>query len=316
MEKQKLKTVSVGPVVLERLQRESASYFSLNALPHLLTFSAFLCIAFRYSSFMWATFTPEKPNGFDTTRVLVLTNFSVALFFHSFYVCLYVFRVPFFEKFKSNTLPWPWEEDMESWKASVKDGLLTMTFHYFVLFPVPFSVWMNWFPLLAAEESLPTFWRFVVHFFVLLFVHDFLFYWLHRLLHQPFFYQWIHKVHHRNHNSTIISVFTNHWIEFYTSGLLLFLLPTAIFRGQLHMVTYTTFFTFRTIESIESHCGYDFPWSPFKIFHFSTESTYHNFHHLKNMGNYADLFCFWDTLFGTNEDFLKEINGGKRAIER
>src|SRR5665648_212727 len=42
-------------------------------------------------------------------------------------------------------------------------------------------------------------WYFIITLFVLMFFHDFYFYWTHRLLHIPSLYQKFHKVHHESH---------------------------------------------------------------------------------------------------------------------
>jgi sterol desaturase/sphingolipid hydroxylase (fatty acid hydroxylase superfamily) len=62
---------------------------------------------------------------------------------------------------------------------------------------------------------------------------------------------------------------------------------------------------YRTLETMDGHCGYEFPWSPFRVMPFSGSSEYHNFHHSYNEGNYSSLFTYWDTIFKTNEHFYK-----------
>ena len=67
------------------------------------------------------------------------------------------------------------------------------------------------------------------------------------------------------------------------------------------------------METHETHSGYEFPWSMYAAVPFATDSTYHNFHHLKNVGNYGSVFRVWDTLFQTNKYYYKKIVEGKSS---
>jgi len=39
----------------------------------------------------------------------------------------------------------------------------------------------------------------------------------------------------------------------------------------------------------------------------SGSSTYHNYHHSNNDGNYGSFFMFWDMVMGTNRSFFKHL---------
>ena len=34
---------------------------------------------------------------------------------------------------------------------------------------------------------------------------------------------------------------------------------------------------------------------------------YHNYHHLKNTGNFGSMFVIWDSIFGTNSYYYKDL---------
>lgn len=74
---------------------------------------------------------------------------------------------------------------------------------------------------------------------------------------------------------------------------------------RIHLVTTLVWTVYRVSESHDAHSGYDWPWSPFRLVPFSAPASYHNFHHSHNVGNYATFFSLWDTVFGTNQSFLK-----------
>merc|ERR1711974_112076 len=61
------------------------------------------------------------------------------------------------------------------------------------------------------------------------------------------------------------------------------------------------------METCDGHCGYEFSWSPFRLLPLSGSSTYHNFHHRINVGNYGSFFTIWDTLCGTNKQYFKHL---------
>jgi sterol desaturase/sphingolipid hydroxylase (fatty acid hydroxylase superfamily) len=65
------------------------------------------------------------------------------------------------------------------------------------------------------------------------------------------------------------------------------------------------------IKTTDSHCGYDFPMSPVRVFPFLGEGGAHEYHHLYNKGNYGSFFMFWDEVCKTNVHFkshLKKIS--------
>jgi len=49
---------------------------------------------------------------------------------------------------------------------------------------------------------------------------------------------------------------------------------------------------------------------------FATSSSYHNFHHSYNIGNYSSFFSMWDTLFGTNKTYYQYYERAKEAQQR
>ena len=63
----------------------------------------------------------------------------------------------------------------------------------------------------------------------------------------------------------------------------------------------------RTGEAHEAHVGYEFSWSPYRLIPFSTDASYHDYHHSHNIGNYSSQFIFWDTLFGDNKTYRKFV---------
>lgn len=74
---------------------------------------------------------------------------------------------------------------------------------------------------------------------------------------------------------------------------------------HVHVISIWVFFTFRIMEGYDSHSGYEWGWSPAELIPFNSGSAYHTFHHSHNVGNFSSFFKFWDTLCGTNEEYIK-----------
>ena len=75
--------------------------------------------------------------------------------------------------------------------------------------------------------------------------------------------------------------------------------------SKVHLWTLLIWGILRHVESHDAHCGYEFPWSMFRVMPFGTNSAYHTFHHSKNVGNYSTFFTIWDTVFNTNVDYYE-----------
>jgi len=81
-----------------------------------------------------------------------------------------------------------------------------------------------------------------------------------------------------------------------------------ILGSNLHVVTYLTLMLWAQIGNLDDHFGYDFPWMFTKIFPWSTSNTFHNYHHLVNIGNYAAHMVWWDSIFGTCGHYMEHFD--------
>lgn len=224
---------------------------------------------------------------------------------HIFFTCLYYFQFPLFEKMKYGDLKWPWVENYAKFKKLLPHTIKVYLFNQFLLVPA----WMYFLSLILKNridlESIPSFYVFWFKVYLCIFIEDFFFYWSHRTLHRPFFYNKIHKLHHRHHNVIHLSFAYAHPVEFIMGNIMPSLMAGLILGNNLHFITLSAFILVRTVESMETHSGYNFTFSMFKIFPFTTSAEYHGFHHFKNIGNYSSFFRIWDTIFGTNQYFLE-----------
>ena len=77
---------------------------------------------------------------------------------------------------------------------------------------------------------------------------------------------------------------------------------------NLNHITYITFLIWLYIGNLDDHFGYDFPWMCSKAFPFSATDTFHNYHHLANIGNYSAHTMLWDSIFGTCSNYVKHLD--------
>jgi sterol desaturase/sphingolipid hydroxylase (fatty acid hydroxylase superfamily) len=96
-----------------------------------------------------------------------------------------------------------------------------------------------------------------------------------------------------------------HPFEFIIGNVIPSLFGLMILKRRIHAITLITWMTLRLIETYDGHSGYEFPISMFKVIPFMSDPSYHNYHHLKNIGNYGSFTWIWDTIFQTNSEFHK-----------
>ncbi len=79
------------------------------------------------------------------------------LFINVFFITLYYNKFPYFEKMKSNNLPWPWEQDMKKFKNDLFDILSTYAVNDFIIFPLIFNILFLFWDIRKGIDTLPTF---------------------------------------------------------------------------------------------------------------------------------------------------------------
>nr|UIW24269.1 sterol methyl oxidase 3 [Digitalis lanata] len=151
-------------------------------------------------------------------------------------------------------------------------------------------------PLPSGREM---FWQMLVY----LVIEDFAHYWLHRMLHTRWGFDKIHRVHHEYTAPNVLAAPYAHWAEVIILGFATFLGPVIV---PGHMLTFWLWFIIRNYEAIEIHSGYDFRWNILKYIPFYGGAAYHDYHHYvggKSQSNFASVFTYCDTIYGTNKGY-------------
>jgi 4-alpha-methyl-delta7-sterol-4alpha-methyl oxidase len=85
-----------------------------------------------------------------------------------------------------------------------------------------------------------------------------------------------------------------------------------VLGGNAHCFMLIFWQVWKIFISSEGHCGFEFPFSPTRILPLVSGASYHDWHHSKNVGNFAGSVYLWDTIMGTNHVYFEQVMG-KRA---
>ena len=104
-----------------------------------------------------------------------------------------------------------------------------------------------------------------------------------------------------------------HPFEYLIGNAIPSLVGLFIMKSRVHCISHLGWVMFRFFETHEVHSGLEFPISPFSVIPFGTGPKYHDYHHLKNQGNYGSFTSIWDTLFGTNQIYRELVSSKDKS---
>jgi len=229
---------------------------------------------------------------------------------------IYTQKIPFFENYRINpNKKWPWEENSEQWKVILRRSLKSILIAHLIIIPLAILLDINVGVVVRTSlEEFPETWEIISHITFFMFVEDFCFYWVHRLLHQKSLYPYIHKIHHEYNNPIGISAEYAHPLEFFIANIVPTSMGVKMLGSGVHLATYLLWGTLRIFETIDGHCGYEFSWSPYRLLPLSGSANYHNYHHTHNVGNYGSFFMIWDVLMGTNKSYFSFLSKKEKDV--
>lgn len=277
----------------------------LAAVPYL----SFIALLHYSYSYVYTKAFASPPTNFSAfTDFFAPVNFILLLVIHITFCSLYFFEFAWIERFRANSLEWPWKENPEQWKKMLPRLLKSYFWNQFVGLPILHLIALHFRPLRCDPAEMPGFFRTLSCLIFFIFCEDFSFYWVHRLMHTPLLYRLIHKTHHEIYNVVYLSYAHSHWIENILANFLPSYLGALILGDKVHLSTFAVWTSFRLFETSQNHSGYEFPWDFFQVIPYASDSSYHNYHHLLNIGNYGSFSVIWDTIFRTNRDyFAKDV---------
>ena len=226
-------------------------------------------------------------------------------------------NVEFIQQYKISTEPWPWlaiskqsnrdddkkdalseKQRQQFWRRTNKSIVLDF-FNLFVLIPALIHIKTIYISSHVMSFSIEDFPEPSIQSAATLLsmgiIHEFGFYWTHRLMHMyPSLYKY-HKVHYEYKQNNVLSSQHFHVIDFLISIAIPTILTVEIVRP--HGVTHLQFGLWLLTANFDDHLGYAFPWSAVRWFPWSAGTDAHEFHHSVNMGCYGSKLSLWDWMF-------------------
>ena len=135
---------------------------------------------------------------------------------------------------------------------------------------------------------------------LLILIHDFYFYFSHKLIHHKKLF-FIHKRHHISTNPTPWSAFSFGPIE---AVIQIIWLPIIILILPLHPFSLLIWVLWMMTMNVIGHLGFEIYSKEFLnsfIGKILNASTHHNLHHSRSKGNFGLYFTFWDKIMGTED---------------
>jgi Delta7-sterol 5-desaturase len=206
--------------------------------------------------------------------------------------------------------------DLKQIKSELINSLFTLLVSTLLIVVIYAMKSKGYTKIYADINEYPRFYAYA-GFFVLLFLDDTWFYWIHRLLHHPRIFRFVHIVHH---NSIDVNPFTSlsfHWIE---ALLLTFWIVPFSMIFPMYLTALGILQIWGFLDNIKSHLGYEFfpGWWNKSFGKLMTSSTHHNMHHSKFKGNYGVHFRIWDRLMRTEfkeyEKTFDDIQLRKKSV--
>mmetsp|Transcript_21507 Transcript_21507/g.55863 ORF Transcript_21507/g.55863 Transcript_21507/m.55863 type:complete len:284 (-) Transcript_21507:148-999(-) len=249
----------------------------------------------------------ENINAYPLHYMVPIVTFIIheVFYFGNYLPYFLAEHIPFLQKYKIQPKKENSTEDY--WKC-----IRRLAFNHFII-EMP-MILITTYPLMVFlgmkhDAPLPAWYEIAGHCILYMFIEDFYFYWIHRLLHYGWFYKAIHKVHHEFTAPMGMAAEYAHPIETVFLGLGTMLGPLMFTR---HLATLWCWLIVRLFQTVEVHCGYDFPWSLNNWVPFWGGAEYHDYHHEKFIGPYSSTFTIWDRVFATDTTYRK-VRAEQRA---
>ena len=169
-------------------------------------------------------------------------------------------------------------------------------------------LWARGYTAVYKDLSLFPEWYIPLSVFLVLFLQDTYYYWIHRWMHLPKIYKYFHKVHHNSIHTSVWTSFSFHPLETLLQAIIL---PVIIIFLPVHTYAILAILIIMTISATINHAGVEiYPGGKFGrwIRSLVIGATHHDLHHRKFLCNYGLYFTFWDRWMGTEKEHSPNLN--------
>ena len=198
-------------------------------------------------------------SGLSPLYAQLLLNVTGFFYFFAYAVVMlpiYYAEIPFFEQFKISDQPWAWRSPKEEVRRKFW-ALSGRSVRYFFVnygFLVPVLTAGKYFVLgdnmSFSTRDWPSYQTLFLHNMALTLVHEFAFYWSHRIAHIPSLYKY-HKVHHEYTQNTILASQHEHPIDYIVTIATPALVAVSVVNP--HSVTLFQWIAWILVANIDDH---------------------------------------------------------------
>jgi 4-alpha-methyl-delta7-sterol-4alpha-methyl oxidase len=159
-----------------------------------------------------------------------------------------------------------------------------------VLWPVMYAAGVHYTP------EWPAWYTIVWQVLFAMYVDDFVYYFIHRVLHRPWFFKRVHYLHHSVKTPWAMIGHYQHPVEFMLTGITVLMGQTIL---GAHVVSIFAWILVRQYTGAIGHLGYELKVDPLKLLPGYRGVVFHDYHHSHCDGNYSGGLGWVDGLFGT-----------------
>ena len=170
-------------------------------------------------------------------------------------------------------------------------------------------LWFIWFFVYFGDTVFANNWapglaRTVGEVLGVLLVYDFIYYWFHRVAHHPKMMRYMHGTHHWVRNPTASQSTYLNPLE--PTGALIILFGSVWLFAPVSHLSFAIIYFIYSATNLIVHSSLVPKHPALRLFSFWARK--HDAHHQLFRVNFANIFPFWDAMFGTTEDLLKKAH--------
>ena len=167
-------------------------------------------------------------------------------------------------------------------------------------------LWDRGYTAVYEDIDLYPLWYVPVSVFLVLFIQDTYYYWIHRWMHIPKIYKYFHKVHHNSVHTSVWTSFSFHPLETLLQAAII---PLIVIFLPVHTYAVLAILIIMTVSATINHAGVEiYPGGKYGSWFgkLIIGASHHDVHHRRFLFNYGLYFTFWDRWMGTEKEPVRK----------